>query len=381
MSSWFTDSFRSEYDRQLELLGRFNLALFGKTGVGKSTLVNAIFGEPVASTGIGAPVTQDSHLYLDKRGQLGLLDTRGLEVGRDDRQLIKELDAYVKKMRKEPVDEQVHVAWYCVRGMDRRFEDAEADFIRRLDELGIPVVVVLTQVPRHGQVLHPDAVRLSSYITELGLPIVDGHPYATHAMEDPFTGQSSHGLMELLGATFRSAPEAVHAALTAAQTIDHRRKASHARKLIGSSAAGAAVAAATPIPFSDAAVLVPVQLAMMARVAQLYQVPFNRAAMMAVLSTTAATQAGRATATGLLKLIPGAGTVAGGAIGAGVASSFTYAMGEAWLAVVQRAAQGRFRGADGVLDNDQVREAFMAEFGKFAPRIKEAAKDDEAGTS
>ncbi len=58
MSQWFTDSFRTEFDKQSELLGRFNLALFGKTGVGKSTLVNAIFGEPVAATGIGQPVTQ-----------------------------------------------------------------------------------------------------------------------------------------------------------------------------------------------------------------------------------------------------------------------------------------------------------------------------------
>ncbi|HYI52530.1 MAG TPA: GTPase, partial [Microlunatus sp.] len=45
---WFNESFRSEYDRQNESLGRFNLALFGKTGVGKSTLLNAIFGEEVA---------------------------------------------------------------------------------------------------------------------------------------------------------------------------------------------------------------------------------------------------------------------------------------------------------------------------------------------
>ena len=42
-------------------------------------------------------------------------------------------------MRRLPLSEQIHVAWYCVRGMDRRFEDTEADFVRRLDELGLPV--------------------------------------------------------------------------------------------------------------------------------------------------------------------------------------------------------------------------------------------------
>ena len=78
---WFRDSFRAEYDKQDAALGRFTLAIFGKTGVGKSTLINAIFGEEVARTGIGEPVTRGSHLYLDKIGHLGIVDTQGLEVG------------------------------------------------------------------------------------------------------------------------------------------------------------------------------------------------------------------------------------------------------------------------------------------------------------
>ena len=62
---------------------------------------------------------------------------------------------------------------------------------------------------------------------------------------------------------------------------------------------------------------------------------------MAIASTTAATQIGRATFTGLLKMIPGQEPVVGGAIGAGVASTFTYAMGQAWLSVCQRVIKGK----------------------------------------
>ena len=65
-TDWFRNSFRAEYDKQNAAIGRFNLAIFGKTGVGKSTLINAIFGEEVARTGIGEPVTRGSHLYLDR---------------------------------------------------------------------------------------------------------------------------------------------------------------------------------------------------------------------------------------------------------------------------------------------------------------------------
>ena len=363
-NDWLKDSFRTEYEQQSEAMGRFNLAVFGKTGVGKSTLVNAIFGEDVAGVGIGEPVTQGSHLYLDKVGSLGIVDTQGLEMGTDDKKIIDELQKMINRTRKMPLSEQVHIAWYCVRGMDRRFEDTEAEFVRALDELGLPVVIVMTQVPRNESGFHPDAVALAELVRQRHLPVVPGSPFFTYAKADTFTGQRAYGLREVLDATFRVAPEGVHGALVAAQEIDHSRKASEAQRVIAAAASSAAASAAVPVPFSDAVMLVPIQLGMMAKIAQLYKIKFDRAALLAIASTTAATQAGRATATGLLKLIPGAGTIAGGLIGAGVASTYTYAMGQAWLAVCQRAATGSFGKIGDTLDTDAVREAFGDEFKK-----------------
>jgi uncharacterized protein (DUF697 family) len=79
----------------------------------------------------------------------------------------------------------------------------------------------------------------------------------------------------------------------------------------------------------------------------------------------------------LLKLIPGAGTVVGGAIGAGVATSFTYAMGQAWLSVCQRVIKGKLGAAGTVVDNEQLREVFMDEFRK---RIKVGRKELRAAS-
>ncbi|MFZ0529746.1 MAG: GTPase, partial [Propionicimonas sp.] len=340
MTQWFTESFKAEFETQAAQLGRVNIAVFGKTGVGKSTLVNAIFGETLAPTGIGAPVTMGSHLYLDQRGSLGIIDTRGLELGKDDDQIIKELSKAVKDSRSKPVSEQLHIAWYCIRGMDRRFEESEDRFIRTLVELGLPVLVVLTQVPmREGQ-FHPDAVELARQIEARQLPIVGGRPFMTYAMRDHFTGQPPYGLMEVLWATFHVAPDAVRGALVAAQTIDAKLKATQSHQAIAAAVTAAAAAAAVPIPFSSAAVLVPVQLSMMARIAHLHGLGLDRAALLAVASTSIATSAGRAAASGLLKFIPGAGSVVGGVINASVASSLTLAMGQAWLVVCQRAFSG-----------------------------------------
>ena len=267
----------------------------------------------------------------------------------------------------------MHAAWYCVRALDRRFEDSEETFIRALHALGVPVIMVFTQVPvRDGQ-FHPDAVELARQIEARDLPIVGERPFMTFAMRDQFTGQPAYGLMELLQATFRVVPDAVHAALAAAQKIDLDAKTRQAQRQVAASVAAAANAAAVPIPFSSATVLVPIQLALMARIAQLYGVPFDRAAIMAIASTSLATSAGRSTALSLFKLLPGAGQVAGGVINASVASGFTLAMGHAWLSVCQKASGGEVPSINGVFDPEILREIFEAEFAKRMPKIRRYA--------
>jgi uncharacterized protein (DUF697 family) len=356
---------RALRDADLEI-GRFNLAVFGKTGVGKSTLVNAIFGEDVAPTGIGRPVTLHSHLYVHGNGKLGIYDTQGLEVGRDTDELISELRRFIGESRAKPFSEQVHLAWYCVRASDRRFEDTEETFIRKLAELELPVILVLTQVPGRrdasGQLfVAPDAAELAMHISTLDLPVYGGRPMLVNSLADPFLGMAQHGLLELLDASFRLAPDEALDALNAAQKIDPARKAAAAAKVIKQATAAASAAGFTPIPFADAAILVPIQIGMMARIASIYDIPSQRATIASLAATTVTTQAGRATATGLLKLIPGVGTIAGGAITGTVAGSMTYAVGEAWQRVCEGMAAGRYQTVTGTLDSRAVQKVFNRE--------------------
>lgn len=223
------------YDAARRDLGRFNLGLFGLTGAGKSTLLNAVFGVDLAPTGIGAPVTQSSHLYRYSTTSLGIFDTKGLELGSGMADILRELGDFVDANRLGPLSDQLHIIWYCVRSGDRRIQPAEADFIRKVAAIGIPVILVMTQTPltADGQV-HPEAQELAAAIRELRLPM-RGDIFFVNALADAFAGVGVHGLDELLDWTSALAPEGVRNALAAGQRVNRRIKAERVQSVIDAS--------------------------------------------------------------------------------------------------------------------------------------------------
>ena len=347
------EQFRKAYQEQADKIGRFNLALFGKTGVGKSTLINAVFGDDVAPTGIGVPVTQDKHLYLHRTGFFGLLDTRGLEIGEDTDQILKELVEYIDTMRQQPLSEQIHVAWYCVGGTNARLEAIEEEFIRRLEE-HLPVIVVLTKVPSRT---HPLVTGLSDHIAGLGLPIEHGRPVLTLDTYIASPDEVKRGLDDLLAATFREAPEGVRNALIAAQKVDLARKRQAARVAIGIAATAAGAVGATPIPFADGPIIAAAQISLLARISAIYGIDFKKTGLASVVPVVL-TGAGRAVGGGAVKLFPGAGSVSGGAINGATGAFFTGAIGAAWMGVCDQLSQGKLMGVDGAIDEKAVKAFF-----------------------
>ncbi len=53
-----------------------NILLMGATGMGKSSLINGLFGKKIAKAGTGKPVTQHLEKYVDGEKGLILWDTR-----------------------------------------------------------------------------------------------------------------------------------------------------------------------------------------------------------------------------------------------------------------------------------------------------------------
>lgn len=107
------------------------------------------------------------------------------------------------------------------------------------------------------------------------------------------------------------------------------RKKSH--RIIHAASLTAAIIGCSPIPFSDAFLLVPVQLTMMARLHKLFGQPWSESLGKSVSKELVVVSLGRSTVGNIVKFVPAVGTVTGAAINATVASAITESLG--WTTV------------------------------------------------
>ena len=107
---------------------------------------------------------------------------------------------------------------------------------------------------------------------------------------------------------------------------------------------------AVPIPFADAPLLIGQQVAMMIAINSIFEFDIERDALTslatAAIGVGGATVIGKTVASNLLKLIPGVGTVAGGAISAGTAGVITLALGKAYIEVCKAIKMGKLDQSD-----------------------------------
>lgn len=110
-------------------------------------------------------------------------------------------------------------------------------------------------------------------------------------------------------------------------------------KIIHTAALAAATTAASPIPFSDAALLIPIQATMITGLYKANGANISREVVEGALkNATIVSGFGKSLAGNVLKFIPGVGTIVGGTLNAGVSVTLTEALG---FAVVSK-----LRGAD-----------------------------------
>ncbi|WP_159992710.1 YcjF family protein [Roseomonas sp. 18066] len=336
--------FQKQAEEERRRMGRVNILIAGKTGVGKSTLVNAVFGDQVALTGMGRPVTQDIAWYEPPQLPLRLCDTKGLEMA-DFAATLGALGQEIEKGNASgDFDQRLHVLWLCIAEPGARVEQGERAVVELCARHGIPALVILTKAI--GPRAFEEAVRRE----------IPGQRGIVRVLAENWDDRAPFGLDVLIQATERILPEARQAAFIAAQRVDVERKRKRAMKIAGGAAASAAAAAAVPIPLADAAGIFAINVGMVAGIAVAMGVSMDRDSMIAMAASLAgalATSAGgRMIAGQVLKLVPGIGSIAGGAITAAVAGSATYGLGYGFTEYLCRfhAAQGHMPAGDELRD-------------------------------
>lgn len=250
--------------------------MIGNSGVGKSTLINAVLGEEKAETGWGTKGTTD-HLEIYESDEIPfrIIDSVGFEPS-----LIKKIQAVnaVKKWSKESTkkgnkDSQINVIWFCVDGTAGKL------FLETIKNLSsatsmwesVPVIVAI----------------MKSY----------------------------------------SVPD---------------RKKDLAQSIVGVSTTAGVVVGAVPVPFADALILSPIEVAEINALAQVYGISKNEDSKQffdSIVEVGTVSAAAKAVISGL-KAIPGV-NLAAGIVNAIIAGSFVAAIGEGTIYAFEQVYLGK----------------------------------------
>ena len=140
-------------------LDKFSILVLGKTGVGKTTLINAILDKEQNGTTIGLPKKMEQpQIKLFNRDlfpTLDIWDSQGLELANDYsiEQNSQQVINFIKNGLKQEENLNksmnfIHCIWYCITGT--RIEQSELQYIKKLKSVyssdkKLPIIFVYTQ--------------------------------------------------------------------------------------------------------------------------------------------------------------------------------------------------------------------------------------------
>ncbi|KAI6108350.1 hypothetical protein F5141DRAFT_1028617 [Pisolithus sp. B1] len=149
----------------IEQCPRFRILVVGKTGAGKSSLINRVFGVKTAGVADDKPgeAMIEKELISPQNDRFILHDSRGFEPaeGRN----YDTVKSFIEARKKEQhIKDQLHAVWFCfpvpiIEYGERLLEDGAETFLEQSNEaLGnIPTVVVFTKYDKllaHIEVVH-----------------------------------------------------------------------------------------------------------------------------------------------------------------------------------------------------------------------------------
>lgn len=320
-----------------------NILLMGATGVGKSSLINALFGKEVAKAGVGKPITQHLEKYVDEEKGLVLWDTQGIEAAdyHDTMQSIKkEWKILLKRlMKKRLLMWRICALKRLLVGFKR-----ERELLSFAKHWNIPTIFVFTNTQaeagdafvQESKGIIDEEWGFKGFIKAYAR--VNSVAFSFRGMEVPV-----EGLKELVDETKKCLIDAKknkqnHFLLIQKANIQARKQAmiDESKTIIHVASGAAGAAGLIPIPFSDALAIAPIQAGMIYKMNDAFGMDLDKSVgtslIAGLLSVTAVVQVGRTLVNGFLKFIPVVGSVVGGA----TVAVITEGIGFAYLKVLEK---------------------------------------------
>lgn len=320
----YEKDFYKKFEEERKKQRRPVILISGYTGVGKTSIVQTVFGKEIVpddKIGHGEPNTQSYEKYENEFAII--YDSKGLEQNMTDVDFIKTSKDFIRRLHKnETVENCVNVFWYVISGSGARVTASDIKIIKEV--FGLKSTIVIISKSEHTKPKQMEAMKkklINEGINETKIIPVSSDKYEAH--------ERGHGFDKLDEMTLHLMPDdGEKIAYTMAQEIDINRKIDAIKKngkksaaIITSAVTAAAAAGASPIPFSQSAILIPIQVGMIVGLSVLYK--FDKRAIKTAALPFVAKVVGVFLSSELLKLFPGVGSV----INAVLASTITGAMG------------------------------------------------------
>lgn len=294
-----------------------SILLLGGTGSGKSTLVNTIFKNDIALAGTGKPITKGIKKYENE--YYIIYDSEGYETGaiKDHENYIRMIDDFIGNQLKNNCG---IIVWFCLSAPSARVTDVDIELLKKCTSANIPTCTIITKVDISNDI-QIDSVSniILEYFKEMQIfeSSIDENSTIKNKGPEAIYNWSINNLDDACKIAFICG---------ANRKLDEKEK--KGESIIIQQTSLVATACLSPLPASDAALIVPIQTAMLCRIFYLWGM-LQAQALAGVIIESCMPILGRIVAGNLLKLIPGLGTAAGTAINATVASSLTFGLGVA----------------------------------------------------